>query len=482
MLAGSQAVTWTLTLLWTLIVPRLLGPTEMGRLTTAFAVTGVLGVLLGQGTKNYLVREMVARPERGPDLLGAALVFRASVLPLFVAGILVYARFAHFGSDGAWVLYLATAATFLTLLAEPAQAVFQAVERMEYLAYTSVIDQAIQCAFGIGLAVLGFGAKGLIGCALVSAGLLLILKIHWARPQMRINLRTSPRAIRSMLTESLAYWAFGVFFMIYLWIDSVILSLMAKPDVVGWYGVATKLFTTLMFVPVILSTAWLPRLVSAFEEGRDRLRDASRAPVEVVVILSLPICVAAAMTAGPVIRLLYGESYRNAGPVMAILALVIPFMYLNIMLNQVLIAARRQAQWTWVMAGATVVNPILNLILIHVCETRYHNGAIGAAIALLLTEALIVGVGMAIVGREVLCRSSVWRWVRAGAAALGMWAVMYLSRPLGIFVSAGLGAITFASLGLLLRVASAEEISATRASAARLYRSGARLVSGRGQR
>ena len=61
-LAAAQLLTWTMTLLWTLVVPRALGPAGMGSIVTAWSVTGVLGIVLGLGTRNYLVREMRRRP------------------------------------------------------------------------------------------------------------------------------------------------------------------------------------------------------------------------------------------------------------------------------------------------------------------------------------------------------------------------------------------------------------------------------------
>ena len=46
-MAGGQLITWTMTLLWTLVVPRSLGPSGMGTIMTAWSVTGILGVVLG---------------------------------------------------------------------------------------------------------------------------------------------------------------------------------------------------------------------------------------------------------------------------------------------------------------------------------------------------------------------------------------------------------------------------------------------------
>jgi O-antigen/teichoic acid export membrane protein len=245
--------------------------------------------------------------------------------------------------------------------------------------------------------------------------------------------------------------------MIYLWIDTVILSLMTDSKVVGWYGVSTRLFTTLMFVPVILSTAWLPRLVAAFKESPRRLHETARRPIETVLILGLPICVVAAMTAAPVVRILFGPGFAEAAPVLVVLALVVPLMYLNIMLNQVVIAAKRQSIWTWIMAGATVVNPLFNIALIPLFQSHYGNGAIGAAIALWLTELLIVAVGIAVVGRRVLDTKSVWRLGRAVLAALAMAGAMYLLRPFGFVAAAAGGGLVFVGAVVALRVPSADE-------------------------
>jgi O-antigen/teichoic acid export membrane protein len=267
-----------------------------------------------------------------------------------------------------------------------------------------------------------------------------------------------------MLRESVAYWAFGLFFMIYLWIDSVLLSLLTRSEVVGWYGVPMRLFQTLMFLPVLLSTAWLPRLVSAYQDSPKRLNKEARAPIELALLLSAPICAGTAILAAPAIHLLYGPAYDNSVPVLIILGLCIPPMYLNIMLNQVLVAAKRQVVWTWVMAGATVVNPVLNLVLIPVTENRYGNGAIGASLSLLLTEALIVVAGFVMVGREVLDRVLVRRAVLLALGGGGMWGAAYLARPLGPVVSILVGALAFAAFAWMTGIVTSEHVALVRAA------------------
>jgi O-antigen/teichoic acid export membrane protein len=219
---------------------------------------------------------------------------------------------------------------------------------------------------------------------------------------------------------------------------------------------------------VLLSTAWLPRLVAAFQQGLDRLHEAARAPLELVLVLSAPICAGTVMLAHPIVHFLYGSAYGPAVPVMVILGLCIPPMYLNIMLSQVLLAQKRQMTWTWVMAGAAVVNPLMNLVLIPATESRYANGAIGASISLLLTELAMVIVGFIMVGRDVFDRSAVRRCAMAIAASAAMWAVAYAARPLGTPASVIAGVSTFVVLAASLRIVTRDEIALLRSSVGRL--------------
>jgi O-antigen/teichoic acid export membrane protein len=224
-----------------------------------------------------------------------------------------------------------------------------------------------------------------------------------------------------------------------------------------------------MFAPVLLSAAWLPRLVKAFERDPEELRRAARTPIELVLVIGLPLGAAVTAAARPLIHIVYGPAYDEAVTVLVILGLCIPLMYLNIMFNQLLIASKRQVAWTWVMAGATVVNPALNAVLITVTQHRYHNGAIGAAISLLVTELLIVAVGFSMVGRGILDRRANRRCALVAAASVAMCAVAVATRPLlGTVPSLAAGGLLFALLAVGLRLVTPEEVAFLRAQRRRI--------------
>src|SRR5664279_37649 len=166
-LTASQLVTWLMTLIWTLVVPRALGPDQMGLLVSAVAITSILGVVLGLPTRDYLVREIVAVPNRADRLTSTTMILRVGLVPLFYLAVTGYAAFAGFSGDRLLVLYLMTGVAVLSLLAEPSQAIFQAVERMQYIAYSEVMNKTVSSIAGVLLTLVGIGVVGLTVSALV---------------------------------------------------------------------------------------------------------------------------------------------------------------------------------------------------------------------------------------------------------------------------------------------------------------------------
>ena len=384
----------------------------------------------------------------------------------------MYGQVVGWGRDAMIVLLLAAAATVFVQIAEPLQAGFQATERMEYLAYSDIISKSGQGLVGIVVVLIGFGTIGVTACWAVMTGLVVLLDLYWLRGVVRLDLRTNVRRMVEIARASVPYWAFGLFFMLYLWIDFVMLSLLTTNEVVGWYAVPTRLFQTLMFLPVAVATAWLPHFVRGFEEGDDKLKNAARQPIELVLLLSLPIAALTAAAADPVIHLLYGAKYANSVPVMVILGLCIPAMYMNIMLSQVLIAMNRQATWTWVMGVTTIINPLFNLALIPLTQHRYGNGAIGAAISLLLTEIVVVAAGVWLIGRKVFDGGTARRTVLGALAAAAAWAAAYATGGMvGWVASLVIAVLVYAGVAALLRVFTAGEVQ--------LMRTAIRRVAGR---
>jgi O-antigen/teichoic acid export membrane protein len=465
-LAGGQLATWSLSLLYTVFVPRALGPGRIGQLTIAYAVTGIVGVAASLGITTLMVKEIARDHQKAPSLVGTALLVRMGFVLPSVAAVGLYVYLGHFSADQTSLLWLATASMIVALFVGPFQAAFQGFERMEYLTYTDILNKAVLSVASIALVLMGFGVHALVAVGLAMGVVALALNAWWSRGKFAIDWKPDGERIRSMIVGSLPYWTTGIVLTFYMWIDSLMLSVMSTDVVVGWYSVPTRVFTTLLFIPVILGTAMLPRLSSAFRDGIDSLRRAAKPALELALVLSLPVAIGAALVARPLIADIWGPKFAPSTWVLVILALTLPPTYFNIMANQVLIAVNRQVAWTKVMVAAAVINPVLNLFLIRYFQATQHNGAIGAALSLMATE---IGMALAalVLMQAMLDGGSVLRLLRAVAATAGMAGVVWALSGYGLIVETVAGMFAFAALAVGFRLLTTEEFAMLRRTAAR---------------
>jgi O-antigen/teichoic acid export membrane protein len=386
----------------------------------------------------------------------------------------LYLLVAHFDHYQVVLLVVATASIPLSLTSEVLQAAFQGLERMQYLAYLDVLYKTITTAGGIVLVLLGFHVLGLVLLGVTAATLVLAASGRWARRHFDMVWRVDLAEVRRVAIASLPFWAAAMFLTFYTWIDSAILALLVSPTEVGWYGVSSKLFATLLFIPVIIGTATLARLTAMHKIGRDAFRRELTPIVGSTLVISLPIAAGTVAVAGPLVGLLYGPAFGESAAVLSILALAVPATYLNIIVNQSLIASNRQIVWTKVLAVSAVINPLLNLFAIPAAHAAWHNGALGAAWSLVATEVLMAAVGLYLL-RSFIDPALVGRAAKAGLAALTMGFVVHLAEPYGLFVQGALGIMIFAGLAFPLRLLRPAELALGRRYAVRFGRTVMRL-------
>jgi O-antigen/teichoic acid export membrane protein len=463
-LSAGQLVTWTTSLVWTLFVPRAVGPGGMGLLVMYWSVGSVMTTLAGMGTKTLVVREVSADRQRASSLIGSSFYLRAFTVAPVLLLTASYIKLGSFGDQRAVVIWLAFLATVINLFTDPIQAAFQGIERMEYLALGDVLVKTFGAAGAIALVLLGMDALAIVIYSLVLGWILLVMYLALIRRHIRIALNFDWAAILGLFRESLSFWAFTVTTTIYFWVDSILLSLLAPADQLGWYGAPTKLTATLMFVPTIIWAVWLPRLSSAHRDSPDELRQTARTPLELSLVLAIPVSVGALLVAAPIIATLYGKAFGPSSTVFAVLALTVLPVYLNTGFGYILIASKRQVAWTLVMGGAAIANVALNLVLIPGFQNSIHSGALGAAWALVITECLIVVAGLAMTRRllstEMLSR--LWKTV----AATGLMAIAVVaSGHTTLIVQVALGITVFAAVAVGLRLLKGAEVTSLRIAA-----------------
>ena len=125
---------------------------------------------------------------------------------------------------------------------------------------------------------------------------------------------------------------------------------------------------------------------------------------------------------------------------------------INVVLGSVLIAKDKQRKWSYMAVCAAVFNPLMNLWMIPLAQNAWQNGGIGAAVATLLTELLMMAGALTLMPAGVFTTRNIVTAARAGLCAGAMIAVIMGVGFENVFLIVPVGAVVYGLLALAVRV------------------------------
>ncbi len=360
------------------------------------------------------------------------LLLWAVALPLVGIFTLAYRQFGGLTTPSMIAIALLIVSILPDSYSDAANAIYNAFERMHIPAGLTLIKNALKVIIGVALVLAGWGPSGLALTALltnvVTAWLFLVLlrrigvRARWTLPgaQARQMLRDAwPLFLNTLLA--------GLFFRS----DVFVLKPSWGDGVVAIYDAAYKFLSLVLLIPQYFTLALFPQLARLASA-----RDGSFAPIynlalKLLLTLALPICVIATILAPELIGILADNTYLpDGGTALRILIWLLPFSYVNGLIQYVLIAAGQQRALTPAFAATFAFNLLANLLF----TPRYGYPA--AAVITIASELVLIVPFLLLVRRRV-----------GPLPTLGI-----IARPLGATIVMGLAALVaargFASLGV----------------------------------
>lgn len=451
----SQPLTWALSLAFTVLVPRNVGPAEWGEWGVAWAIGLVARACLDLGLNMVLLKEVARRPEDAARQLGTAIALRVIAAPVLVLGMLVFAGLAGYPMHTRAIVLLVSFTLAVGYVGTPLVYGLQAFEQMHVPAIAGVLTNFLMVA-GAVLLLKGL-ALGVVSIALVVlvanlAGV--ALQVVWLRRTVAVRLVFDVAAMRRMVRAGLPFYAGTLFFTVYVWVDAVMLSLLASKTEVGWYSAAVQVIAALGFLPYAVTTAVLPALARSFHTDAAASEGLASRSFLFVTALGLPMSIGLALVGPNLIATLFGAWFAPAGVTLAVLALTLVPVYVATLVNGFIVAADRQLQWTLVMGAMCVVNPLLNIVLIPYFHAHGGNASVGSALSLLATDALTGAMAVVLLPQSL--RQAVAhvlpRVGRAAVAAGAMGLVVWPLRDAFVAIPIAAGVAVFVAAALCLRV------------------------------
>lgn len=462
----SQLVTWGLTIALTIFLPRYLGAAALGQFHLANSIWAILAIAVTFGMDILLTKEIARDSSKTGRLFGTTVVLRLLLYALALALLALYLRLAGYPADTVAVIYIIGIGNLIWQFIGACQAVLQGLERMEYISLGLIVGKLFNTIVSIVLLVLGYGVLAIaavtIGAALINLVIQLVSMrrlrsetYQWRTADM---LRFDRQLAAWMLRASLPYLMSGIFLVVYMQIDIVIISLLVNEKTVGWYGAADNLFGTFLFIPAVFMKAVFPALSRLYTNDPEALPRLMQRSFNLLLLLSVPIGLGLLVLADPIVLLLFGHDFAGSGPVLAIFGIVLILTYQNILLGKFLISIDRQNAWTVVMAVATVATLPLDLILIPWSTRAFDNGAIGGALAFVITEGAMLLAGLWLLPAGSLGRTTAALAGRVLVAGVLMAAVAWWLRDTFLPIPIMAGALVYATLAFLLRAIPREDL------------------------
>ena len=371
----SQLVAWASTFL----VIRILSPSDYGLFAMTSVVLVLLSLLNGQGFANAAIQQREGGAQQLRQLFGLLLVVNVALAALQVLAAPLVA--AYYRQPMVADLLRVQALIYLT---NPFLALGTTVlsREMDFRkqAHVNVISALISAGaalagalggMGVWTLVLaplaGFTARGL-GMAIAARALV------WPSFDFR--------GAKTLAAYGGTVMAGQIFWFTQTQADILIAGRAFSPHELGYY-------TTALFLAQIFVTKVVPPLnevaFSAYAQIQDDRAAVSAGflkSVRLIMTLAMPFCLGLAAVAEPAVRVMLGDKWLPAAPVVSLLALAMPFMTLHVLFGPAANALGRP--------GLTTRGAVVGSMLMPACYLVGVNyGPIGIASAWLVAWPLL---------------------------------------------------------------------------------------------
>lgn len=447
-LTGARLVGDMLSFGLFVVLSRYFGPEGIGEFAYGFAIASFVSILVGLGLDDFGVREFARLPVRESRQLLGKLVASQLALLMVVAvlvGLFLVATDASPTLAGIIVLlsiqqaFLAIARTFFAPVYAQQAMASPAVMEVGGRAVGMLITLVLVVGFHTSLAV------ALVGYPIGALLPLAMGAIAGVRRVGGMSLRLSLHEMTRIMRTTWPFSAGEMVYLLYTRADLVLLTWIRGDATAGIYASGLKFYEVSTLPVFFLGFAAYPALSRLYEERAERLSSEAGRLFLAASMASGLIAWALVFVVPSVLVPLLGARFAAAGPVVKLMAVLVVLTAVEATAVRVLLAVHLQVVKFKHQVVSTVLNVVLDLLLI---PTFGIEGAIAAtAVALLAVNVLYLrALGTRISAGPIIGALASFVVPTAGALAVGAAAVL-LHWPEWV---AALGSLaTFVAVALL---------------------------------
>lgn len=374
----------TVGLLLGIWLARYLGPEQFGLLNFALAFSGVFGAISTLGLQGIVVRDIVRDPASARVTLGTAAILR--LISGIVSFLLLLAAIFYIRPNDlqARTIVAILGSMVLFKVSEIAIYWFESQVQSKYIVW---VQNSVFILFAIvkfGLIYIDAPLSSFVWAILIEsviASLLITIALNFTNNRLS-ELRVSMARTKTLLKASWPLGLSSIAVMIYMKIDQIMLGQMIGDQAVGIYSVAVRISEVWYFIPAAIATSFFPALLEAKKNCDFRYQMRLQRLYDLMVMISVLVAIPMTFLSTILVKLLFGESYTEAGIVLAIHIWAAVFVFLGVASNSWFLAENMQYKALERTICGALANVTLNLFLIP------KFGIIGSAVSLVVSQAI----------------------------------------------------------------------------------------------
>ncbi len=361
---------------------RYLGVEEFGSFVFIVTIINVFQIFANGGMVNITIREIARTKEQTQNILSATLTLAMLILSgLFIIiylGMVFFQPYPHLQTT----IYMLGIAALVTVHATIHAAVLRAYENMGRVAVTALTHKLSLLAFVFIAIRFDLGMEG-IAFAYLLASLLnwliffALVRIFYTRTSWRIDLGYWKFLIKEALPLGIGL----VLRRITIHTDTFLLAFLSTVTAVGLFNSAYRVTQMLEVAILALCGVLFPVFSRLAKQSPQEFQHLFSNSLRLFIILSTPLAIWLLLVSQELIIIVYGQAYREAGQVLAVLGVTLFFLMPGALFFSVFSALNRQRLFLLLTMVGFVVNVSLDILLIPFFDY------LGAAIATFMTEA-----------------------------------------------------------------------------------------------
>jgi len=289
-------------------------------------------------------------------------------------------------------------------LAQLYRCVFRAHEKMKYEAFTVIAERGVFLIIGGGAILFNYGLITVCHAMLVAGCMNLILSVGFTRLRFTpLGFQPSREIVTVLMQQALPFAIGNLFNLLYFRVDAILVSKLSSDgvDANTWYGLAYTIVNAFTILPgAFMMGAMFPVLSRAWEREKGRFPGAWTFGMRWMLLTGLPFAVGLSILSPEITRILFStytpDELEKVSKALQWLSWSGGLIFITTAVQAVLRATDKRSAFSVLMGTTALLNICLNFFLI----PRFSH--VGAAIAMVISEAYVLVVGLGYISRNIV--------------------------------------------------------------------------------